>query len=759
MGETIDLNDLSNIEESFTNVKMYGGVAPGAKNNRDFQPGTQVLHGGDIWEFVKYDEKDSRYLIIKRDDEEIRVYNQAVVIYEPPPKSTPNSGDRDLSFSPKSPIETYQYSPGDVVLYLGNRWEVVKVDDEDSRYIIIKRDGEEKRVYHLDLIMYEPPTPETPVKFSPRSPDEPAPRTPENDNGPRTPDEPAPRTPDEPAPRTPDEPAPRTPDELAPRTPDEPAPRTPDEPAPRTPENDNGPRTPDEPIPRTPDEPVPTGEKVPSDTDLLKLLESLEKKNLPTVKLVKQEELVEDPTREDTGVFNETNKLLSRIHSKAREEYLEKIKELNELMKKNKADFTFTENDKEFIYSYEDTTKKITKPIYRSVHVLLSNLNRDLEMIEYELREKRDQAILNPDPKLNREIQKLNEKYKLYSQSLEVYHQYYSLVNRTPEKKAEINALSAQRNSNRVEQIKLFSEITSGLNSGTYDNDALNTIIEEYLSKGTRDIETKLREKREENTIEHVILNDYSVESKKAEEEKPKRRVVKKRKEPKKTKSKPKKKSKEELLTDVLTTLEAAEGAAEGAEEGAAEGATEGVAEGAAEGDYTVTPDTLIKGKPVALDGKKQFKEEDVIKEKCSENEDCKGFTEKTYSDGKVKYFPRDSTKTVPEKDHRAFVKTGGGMDDLANEVENLLDSEAETFQDPEIKTITIKPPMTGGAPELKSSESSNESGVEVLDLPDDIDALVPEEQDYSFIDSYETDESDEKDYQIPIELNIVKTE
>ena len=66
---------------------------------------------------------------------------------------------------------------------------------------------------------------------------------------------------------------------------------------------------------------------------------------------------------------------------------------------------------------------------------------------------------------------------------------------------------------------------------------------------------------------------------------------------------------------------------------------------------------------------------------------------------------------------------------------------------------------MTGGAPEIKSSETSIESGVEVLDLPDDIDALVPEEQDYSFIDSYETDESDEKDYQIPIELNIVETE
>ena len=82
-------------------------------------------------------------------------------------------------------------------------------------------------------------------------------------------------------------------------------------------------------------------------------------------------------------------------------------------------------------------------------------------------------TILNPDPKLNREIQKLNDRYKLYSQSLEVYH-HYSLVNKVPENKSKINELSAKRNENRVEQIRLFSEIAATMNHGTYDNDALN---------------------------------------------------------------------------------------------------------------------------------------------------------------------------------------------------------------------------------------------------------------------------------------------
>ena len=334
-----------------------------------------------------------------------------------------------------------------------------------------------------------------------------------------------------------------------------------------------------------------------------------------------------------------------------------------------------------------------------------------------------------------------------------MYHQYYSLVNKVPENKSKINELSAKRNENRVEQIRLFSEIAETMNHGTYDNDALNTLITEYLSRGTRDIEEQLRETREADKVEHLILNDYSITSKvETTEEKPKRRVIKK-----KSKGKGKKKKQEKLLDDVLTTLEEVEAKPEEAP------VTEAPAtEEPASGDYSITPDTLIKGKTVPLDGKKQFKEEEEIREKCSENEDCKGFTEKTYSDGKVKYFPRDSQKTVPGKDHRAFLKTGGGLADIADKITEV----AESF-DSEIKTIKINTPtpMTGGStetqqkPEEKPQEIIELNDIEEIDLPDDIESLMPEEQDYSFIDSYDSDENDSADANIPIELNIVKSE
>ncbi len=74
---------------------------------------------------------------------------------------------------------------------------------------------------------------------------------------------------------------------------------------------------------------------------MLKLLDSLETKNLSVVKLVKPEELVRETKREDTGVFSATNKLLGRINSEEREQYLRKINELYELMKKNKTGFSF----------------------------------------------------------------------------------------------------------------------------------------------------------------------------------------------------------------------------------------------------------------------------------------------------------------------------------------------------------------------------------------------------------------------------------
>ena len=68
----------------------------------------------------------------------------------------------------------------------------------------------------------------------------------------------------------------------------------------------------------------------------------------------------------------------------------------------------------------------------------------------------------------------------------------------------------------------------------------------------------------------------------------------------------------------------------------------------------------MIKGKTAVLKiGKKQFKEEEVIREKCDESEECKGFTEKTYLGGKKKYF-RSTIKSSSAEDHKAFVKTGG---------------------------------------------------------------------------------------------------
>ena len=42
MGETIDLNDLSNLEENFTSVKMFGGKYK--KGVRDLRPGVSVIY-------------------------------------------------------------------------------------------------------------------------------------------------------------------------------------------------------------------------------------------------------------------------------------------------------------------------------------------------------------------------------------------------------------------------------------------------------------------------------------------------------------------------------------------------------------------------------------------------------------------------------------------------------------------------------------------------------------------------------------------
>ena len=62
--------------------------------------------------------------------------------------------------------------PGTSVIYKDNRkWEVVKFDDKDARFLFIRREGEEdKRVYNGDIVIYrEPPNSPEEEEFSPKS--------------------------------------------------------------------------------------------------------------------------------------------------------------------------------------------------------------------------------------------------------------------------------------------------------------------------------------------------------------------------------------------------------------------------------------------------------------------------------------------------------------------------------------------------------------------------------------------------------------
>ena len=98
MGETIDLNDLNNIEENFENVKLYGG-SKFKRGVRDLRPGAFVIYKDNRkWEVVKFDDKDARFLFIRREGEEDkRVYNGDIVMYREPESS------EEEEFSPKSP--------------------------------------------------------------------------------------------------------------------------------------------------------------------------------------------------------------------------------------------------------------------------------------------------------------------------------------------------------------------------------------------------------------------------------------------------------------------------------------------------------------------------------------------------------------------------------------------------------------------------------------------------------------------------------
>ena len=97
MGETIDLSDLNNIEENFENVKLFGG-GKFKKGVRDLRPGAFVIYKDNRkWEVVKFDDKDARFLFIRREGEEDkRVYNGDIVMYREPPESS-----EEEEFSPK----------------------------------------------------------------------------------------------------------------------------------------------------------------------------------------------------------------------------------------------------------------------------------------------------------------------------------------------------------------------------------------------------------------------------------------------------------------------------------------------------------------------------------------------------------------------------------------------------------------------------------------------------------------------------------
>ena len=52
--------------ENFTSVKMFGGKYK--KGVRDLRPGASVIYKDNKkWEVVKFDEKDARFLFIRRE--------------------------------------------------------------------------------------------------------------------------------------------------------------------------------------------------------------------------------------------------------------------------------------------------------------------------------------------------------------------------------------------------------------------------------------------------------------------------------------------------------------------------------------------------------------------------------------------------------------------------------------------------------------------------------------------------------------------
>ena len=108
------------------------------KSIRDLRPGAYVIYKGKKWEVVKFDDKDARYLFIRRQGEEDkRVENSMVVVYKEPPESP-----EEEVFSPKSPPPETRFTAEDKVLYKNG--EIYTFDRyEGDKAVIVDDDSQE----------------------------------------------------------------------------------------------------------------------------------------------------------------------------------------------------------------------------------------------------------------------------------------------------------------------------------------------------------------------------------------------------------------------------------------------------------------------------------------------------------------------------------------------------------------------------------------------------------------------------------------
>ena len=770
MGETIDLSDLNNIEENFENVKLYGGADP--LSLPIFKVGEYVLY---LAEKHRVKSKDGKYynIINEKTGEEKRVWGTSIMPYN----------QRFFSYiSDKLEV-------GLKVLYQGEVWTIKK---KEGRKVTITNDkNEEKTVDKGNVIIYEPPNVnDDNLSFSPKSPDGPPPpdspepepetartlpgfvraRRPEpldlkeseeelsySPKSPPLPDDfvPGPRTPDEPPrgfePRTPDEP----PRGFEPRSPDEPPrgfePRSPDEPPP------DGPRSPDEPPPdgpRSPDEP-PRSPQL--EISLAELLETVKKENLPQVELVKGDELIEDKVREETGTYRATNKFLSNMMSSERTDYLNEYNTLYSIIKKPKRGESFTESRDTISYTRNGETCTIKKPVYRNVHELIDRLSFQLGNIEYKLKELRDSTLLmkKPDPKSNRELQELDKLHNVYTLSLSVYKEYYEKLNSINDKKSRIKELKTVKNSNRLRQRVIFSQISEELNSGRVNDEKLNSEIHEYLKLSnthkypeegegeeptdTTSIEEKIRllnEELENNLESALILVQSEITRKKSGDyEKPaKVKIMKKKSKGKKKKDTKKggakKKNSEELLSQVIEKLN---------EENREE-------EQGVEAEVETEVDSEVEGES----------NEEINLELLASEENNEGGELEEIIEENMGSEPVVSDDINLQKSIETALQVNEGTSESEQEQE-------QSGGDPEIKTIVIKPNYSGSDSGSDSdnsntnSDSESDNGVEELELSDDINELISDQEfeNYSFEESYQSGSDEEGDSNIPLNLNL----